>query len=47
MMSFIIDTGASITVTPCLTDFIGTVKPVQAVEMFIGPRHRYRIILFL
>lgn len=33
MVPLIIDTGASITVTPYKTDFISPIKPVQAVEI--------------
>jgi hypothetical protein len=33
MVPLVIDTGASITVTPYLTDFIGPIKPIQAIEI--------------
>jgi hypothetical protein len=33
MVPLIIDTGASITVTPYKTDFVSTIRPVQAVEI--------------
>jgi hypothetical protein len=33
MVPLIIDTGASITVSPYETDFVSTIKPVQAVEI--------------
>jgi hypothetical protein len=33
MLPLIIDTGASITVTPCITDFITPIHPVQALEI--------------
>jgi len=33
MFPIIIDTGASVTVTPCATDFITPIRPVQSVEI--------------
>jgi hypothetical protein len=33
MVPLVIDTGASITVTPYITNFIGPIKPIQAIEI--------------